>query len=483
MNAVKKQHIIRIVKVCGITLAVYAILVVLFYFICGEQLHFRNSRGNIDMGETERFPVGLTQGTSVSQTFVPQIDKINSFAVRWGNYERENSGELTMEVFRADNHTLLAKQTFAVSEIGNGGLTVLNLDTTLDDCRGVMLEIILTSTSADDQCVAPCVNLTDASTYGGEFRINGVLQEGALCLSVSGIDFVWTGQHYWEFAAGGAALVFLVSLIVAIRVNLNKKSLIYETWGSLKRYKFLIHQLVSRDFKTKYKRSFFGILWSFLNPLLTSFVMYIVFSQLFRYEIEFYPVYLISGVILFNFFTECTNMCLTSIVDNANLITKVYVPKLIYPVTRTLSSGINLSLALIPVILIALISRLFPKVSWLLLPYPIFCLMLFGLGVGLLLAAAMVFFRDIRFLWGVATMMWMYLTPIFYPAEILGDRFSWVLQINPMYHIIDFVRTCIINGISPEPRAYVWCILGPLIAFIIGAFVFKKTEDKFIHYL
>lgn len=482
MDNTKKQNAKRTIKVCGITMAVYAVLVVLFYLLCGEQLYFRQSRGNINMKGTERFPVEITNEVSVTQTFVPQIDKIKSFAIRWGNYSRQNSGDLIIEVCKAGDKTLLAQKTFSVAEIQNDALTVIDLEETLDGFRGIMLEISVRATSVAGQGVTPAVNLTESDIYGGELRINGVVQEGALCLSVLGIDYVWTGQHYWQLAAIGAAIVFLFALVVVLKINHGKKSLIYGVCKSLKRYKFLIQQLVSRDFKTKYKRSVLGVLWSFLNPLLTSFVMYIVFSNLFRFDIAYYPVYLIIGTVLYNFFSESTNMCLSSIVDNSNLITKVYVPKFIYPLTRTLSSGINLLFALIPIIIIAFIMGLFPKVSWLLLPYPLICLMIFGLGIGLLLASAMVFFRDMRFLWGVITMMWMYLTPIFYPAEILKDL-SWVLQINPLYHIITFVRTCIIDGVSPEPISYVWCILGAAIVFVIGALVFKKTEDKFIYYL
>ena len=117
------------------------------------------------------------------------------------------------------------------------------------------------------------------------------------------------------------------------------------------RYRFLIQQLVSRDFKTKYKRSVLGIVWSFLNPLLTMLVQYVVFSTIFKSDIPNFPVYLLTGIVLFNFFSEACSMGITSILGNASLITKVYVPKYIYPVTRVLSSGINMLFSLVPLLL------------------------------------------------------------------------------------------------------------------------------------
>jgi len=476
-----KQNLQRLVKVCGIVLAVYCTLAMLFYFICGAQLHIRQSRGNIEMQATDGFLQELSGDVTVVQTFRPQIDMLESFSVMWGDYSRQNSGTLKIEVSKVGG-AVLASEEFNVSEIKNNTLTTIKLNKTLDNCRDELYQIKITSDSSLGQGVCAAMNskvLNDDS----KLYVNGVLQNGMLCFSATGLDHVWTGAHYLELATIGAVIVFLIASVIVIKVNHGKKSVVYNTWRSLKRYKFLTQQLVARDFKTKYKRSVLGVVWSFLNPLLTSFVMYIVFSQLFRYEIEYYPVYLIIGVVLFNFFSECTTMCLTSIVDNSNLITKVYVPKYIYPFSRTLSSGINLLFALIPPIIIALISGLFPTLAWLLLPVPLLCLMLFSFGVGLLLASLMVFFRDMRFLWGVIIMMWMYLTPLFYPAEVLSENFAWILKCNPLYYFVDFARTLIIDGISPEPISYVMCALSAVIIFIIGLFVFKKAEDKFIHYL
>ena len=249
------------------------------------------------------------------------------------------------------------------------------------------------------------------------------------------------------------------------------------------KYRFLIRQLVSRDFKTKYKRSVLGIFWSFLNPLLTMCVQYFVFSTIFKSDIPNYAVYLLIGIVAFNFFTEASGMALTSIVGNASLITKVYIPKYIYPLTRVMSSVINLGISLVPLVLVSLATGIQFKKAAVLSLFFLVCVIVFSLGMGLLLSAAMVFFRDTQFLWGVLSMIWMYITPIFYPESILPESFQVVLHMNPMYHFLKNIRLCILDGISPEPAVYAQCLLLALAALLAGAQVFRKTQDRFVLYL
>ena len=267
------------------------------------------------------------------------------------------------------------------------------------------------------------------------------------------------------------------------KVKNGKKILIFNAFIAIKKYKFLIEQMVARDFKTKYKRSVLGIFWSFLNPLLTMLVQYFVFSNIFKNDIPYYHVYLLIGVVMFNFFSEACGMTLTSILGNANLMTKVYVPKYIYPLVRVLSSAVNLLISLIPLLLITLFSGIVLTKAIFLSIFAILCLMIFSLGLGLILSTSMVFFRDTQFLWGVFSMIWMYLTPIFYPENILPKNFVGILKINPLYYYVNFVRSCIIDEISPEPRIYFICAINAIIMLAIGAFAFKKNQDKFIFYL
>ena len=176
-------------------------------------------------------------------------------------------------------------------------------------------------------------------------------------------------------------------------------------------------------------------------------------------------------------------MGMTSITGNAALIKKVYVPKYIFPVSRVLSSLINLGTSMIPLLAVMLITETWPKSSMLLLIFDILCLIFFSMGMGLLLSTCMTFFQDTQFLWGVVSMIWMYLTPIFYMDTIIPEQFLGVYHMNPLYQYINFARICIIDGVSPSPVSYLWCVLTALIVFLTGVAVFRKNQDKFVMYL
>ena len=225
------------------------------------------------------------------------------------------------------------------------------------------------------------------------------------------------------------------------------------------------------------------MLWSFLNPLLTMLVQYVVFSTIFKSDIPNFPVYLLTGIVLFNFFNEACGMGITSILGNASLITKVYVPKYIYPVTRVFSSSINLLLSLLPLLLVVLYTHTPIRPAILLLPFSLVCLLCFCIGMALILASLMVFFRDTQFLWNVLSMIWLYITPIFYPETIIPARFMVIYKMNPMYHFIRFARTVVINGVSPEPKAYLICLIFAVGSLVIGGLIFRKAQDKFVLYI
>ena len=252
---------------------------------------------------------------------------------------------------------------------------------------------------------------------------------------------------------------------------------------TLTKYRFLMKQLILRDFRIKYKRSILGVGWSFFNPLLTMCVQYVVFMTIFGAESKNYPVYLLCGIVFFNFFNESVTLGMNSIIGNASLIKKVYVPKYIYPLTRVLSSLVNLLISMIPLFLIILITGTRFRFSFLLLPYCCFCLTLFVLGMTFLFSTGVTFFQDIAFLWGVISMIWTYATPIFYTETILPEKFRPIFHLNPMYHYITFARTCIIDGVSPQPALFIHCLLSAVIVFVLGILVFKRNEDRFIFYL
>ncbi len=477
-----KESMLRGKRAIFLFFAGYLFLIVLFYWAAGYQLHYRASRGNYEMPTAETVTVELTQGSVVEQTFKVKIQRLMDVSVQWGTYYRPNSGTATMELYNLLDGSLVMSQSFPVAEIPEGGITTLSAPSPIETVFDVPLLLRITSDSQLGSAATPLMSL---STQTDDFSLsmNGQPVEGTLCLAVSGEDYVWTGLHYWEFAFGLAVFLILVVFIVWYRFRHGKRSYVVGAIIAVKKYRFLIRQLVSRDFKTKYKRSVLGMFWSFLNPLLTMAVQYVVFSNLFRFDIPYFQAYLIIGIVFFNFFTESTNMALGSIVGNAGLITKVYMPKYIYPLTRVMSSMVNMLISLIPLLMVILISGLVPTKAYLLVPFVLICLLIFCLGVGLLLAAFMVFFRDTQFLWGVLSMIWMYLSAIFYPVSILPKNLIWILDVNPIYNFVLFARTCMIDGISPEPVLYVRCFLMAMGSLVIGAIVFRKTQDRFVLYL
>ena len=252
---------------------------------------------------------------------------------------------------------------------------------------------------------------------------------------------------------------------------------------ALKKYGFLLKQLVLRDFKTKYKRSVLGMFWSLLNPLLMMLVQYIVFSQLFRFEIPNYPVYLLSGTVFFNYMSDATSQSMMCIVQNASLINKVYVPKYIYPFSRVLSCGINFLLSLVALYIVILITGMSITVNHIFLIYGMLCTFVFVLGVSFFLSSLMVFFRDTQFLYGIFLQMWIYLTPLFYPESILPQWVMRIVELNPMYHFIRFIRIIIMNGVLPELKAWIFCAIFAVVPFVFGYYVFKKTQNRFILYI
>ena len=209
-------------------------------------------------------------------------------------------------------------------------------------------------------------------------------------------------------------------------------------------------------------------------------VQYIVFSTVFRNDIQNFPVYLLIGVVFFNFFSESCGMGLMSVVGNAPLLTKVYVPKYIFPASRVLSSFVNFMLALAPLLAVLLVTGQRLTKAFLLLPFSLACVLVFCMGMALLLSAMMVFFRDVQFLWNVISILWMYATPIFYPETIIPQAFMGVYKMNPLYHFIRFARLAILDGVSPEPRAYLFCILAAVIPLLLGLALFRRTQDRFV---
>ncbi len=248
-------------------------------------------------------------------------------------------------------------------------------------------------------------------------------------------------------------------------------------------YRTLLALLVQRDFTAKYKRSVLGVLWSILNPLATMMVMTIVFSTIFRFEIENFPVYLLSGQVIFILFSESTNMCMNSISASSALIKKVSVPKYIFPLSKAISSLVNFGFSLLALVLVMLITKAPFHLSLIVVFLPITYMFVFSLGVGMMLSCLMVFFRDIGYLYGILMTALSYLTPIFYPVSIIPDHFRFLISLNPLYHFVECFRTVVLYGGVPSLWQNVVCILLATVALGMGLAMFYKSQDRFILYI
>ena len=263
-------------------------------------------------------------------------------------------------------------------------------------------------------------------------------------------------------------------------------------FANFKRYSFLMKQLISRDFKVKYKRSVLGVLWSILQPILMMTVMAIVFSQMFKFKVDGinYLVYLMTGIIMFNYFSEASTNAMTSVVYNFSLINKVYIPKYIFPISKCLFVGINFLLTLIPWFAIILLSYFglgeyvcHLNIWYILLPYIFLCFFMFTLGIGLIVSCISVFLRDMFYIYGIIITIWNYLTPVFYSIQILPEKLQTIFKFNPLYIYITGVRSIVLAGSRPSLVQLGSMLLIGTIVLGIGLFVFKKKQDKFIYYV
>ena len=255
---------------------------------------------------------------------------------------------------------------------------------------------------------------------------------------------------------------------------------------SIKKYGFLLSELISRDFKVKYKRSVLGVFWSLLYPLLMMAVMAVVFSNVFKFSTPgvSYLSYLLIGLTYFNYFSEASNLAMSSVVANFSLINKVYMPKYIFPLSKCLFVGINFLLTLIPLYLVLIFTG--TGINWyhLILPFSYICLFMFTLGMGLILSTVAVFFRDMFYVYGIIITIWTYLTPIMYDISIISNTvLQSIMKLNPMYQIINFARTIILYGNIPTIGQFLGCAVSGVVTLLIGMILFKKKQDKFIYYV
>jgi ABC-type polysaccharide/polyol phosphate export permease len=250
-------------------------------------------------------------------------------------------------------------------------------------------------------------------------------------------------------------------------------------------YRDLVRALVARDLKVRYRRSAIGFVWTMLQPLLTMLVLQVVFSQLFSIRLAYgnYPIYALAGLLFWNFFSQSIVASMNSLRGNAQLLQKLPVPKAVFPLATVISGVVNLAFALIPLLLILLVTEHQLPPTLLFLPVAILLAAVFTLGAGLLLAPLAVFFSDVVELIGVLLMLLMYLTPVIYPKEIVPEHLRWVVRFNPVRSILEVFRDPIYQREIPPLSHLTVSVVIAVLALLLGIWVFRRSSDRIPFYV
>lgn len=251
----------------------------------------------------------------------------------------------------------------------------------------------------------------------------------------------------------------------------------------LRKHQFLFEELVKRDFKTKYKRTVLGVVWSILSPLLNLLVMRIVFTHFFGGGIEHYTTYLFCGNLVFSYFSEASSQGMTSLLGNAGIFSKVNVPKYLFLFSKNVQTLINFGLTLCVFFIFCILDQITFTWKFILLIYPIVCLLLFNIGVGLILSALYVFFRDVEYLWSVFMQLLMYLSAIFYSIETYPPMVRNLFLVNPVYLFIRYFRKIVIEATIPSVWFHLLMLADVALVVGFGCFMYKKYNTKFLYYL
>lgn len=255
------------------------------------------------------------------------------------------------------------------------------------------------------------------------------------------------------------------------------------TINKFKKHQFLFEELVKRDFKQKYKRTVLGMGWSLLSPLLQLIVMSVVFKQVFGRSMDHYTIYMFCGNLVFAYFKESTNGGMNALMANRGIFSKINVPKYMFLLSKNVSSLINFGLTLCIFFLFALIDGIDFGLHFLALIYPVICLIIFNIGVGLILSAMFVFFRDISYLYDIFTLLLMYMSAIFYTVDTMDPWFQQRIYFNPIYSYIKYFRAVVLDGMIPSVGLHILCVFYAIAALVLGAWVYKKYNHKFLYYV
>ena len=254
-----------------------------------------------------------------------------------------------------------------------------------------------------------------------------------------------------------------------------------EEFLSLLKYRELVYQFTARSITARYKRSIIGVAWTMLNPLMTMVVLTLVFSQIFKWGVPDYPVYVLCGLIVWNFFSHTTSSAMGEMIWSGGLLNRIFVPKSVFAVSAIGTGLVNLTLSLIPLLLIAIVLGIRLTPALLVLPVSVLLLSIFALGIGLMLATFAVYFADMIPVYEVVLTIWMYATPIIYPVEIVPENLLWLFRLNPMLYLLQIFRDPLYRGIVPGWQVWAIATGFAVASFFIGGLIFTSRSNEYAY--
>ena len=468
-------------KIAVIGTAVILLFSVIYYLISKNTLSTETVREPYNRVEPIATVGEMTDGTELEQFFDVSSDYLTGIIVRFANYEHEAEGTLILEL-RNSAGECLASANITAPELENNADYYFNFQKKVDVRSDRHLSLYAKALGGRHQ--SSVTLWTGVEQPGCRLLVNGTQFPNTLYMEPAGIRE--PNFTLWHSVTTIALILLLVGfcLYQSWMEKRGKRTAFSEIVHVFDRYKFLLTQLVSGDFKNKYRRSYLGIVWSLLNPLLMMVVMSIIFSVVFRFSaIPNFQVYLILGQVMFSFYAESTQLSVMTIVGSGQLIKKVYLPKYIFPLSKVVFSFINTSISFIAVLLVILYYRVPLTLNILYLPMIMASFFLFCLGIGFILSALMVFVRDTLHLYGIVVTILGYLTPIFYSIDVFPKTLQTILKCNPIYHYVTAVRTVLLYGQPVPVLESVICIGIGILSLAIGVSYFQRKQSKFILYI
>lgn len=463
-------------------LCIFVLFCGVFYFIGARNLEYLPYSESQSYSTPSQVLVDLSDGVIVEQQFLNSADIIEGVTVRFGTYSGEAKQGVIYIRLVDEEGTLLSESTCDVESIQDSQDVYFGFGSGITVKRDTNYRLVIEEHNDSDT--------RSVALWGAEKRDNFTLTINNVVNDYSSVyvklSAMRNGDFNKKFALCSVSVfVIFIALCLSGKISerKGKRTPVTECVNVFYDYTFLLKQLIGKEFAIKYRRSYLGIVWVILNPLLTMIMLSAVFSYVFRFNIENFPVYLILGQVTFNFFSEATQVSITTIVGSGSMIKKVYVPKYIFPLSKVIFSFLNFILSFIPVALVMLFYRIPVSINLIYMPCILFFYFLFTLGIGLLLSAMDVFMRDTQYLFGIVVTLLGYLTPIFYSIDNISPRLRSIMSFNPLYQYINCVRTIMLNRMTPSVEQISICMIWGVVSLFIGFIYFYKKQDKFILFI